>query len=434
MMPIMTSKRRSTISGIYKQPLVRRQAIIRDWAGLSEMELQALEEGGLSQQEADLMIENVVGRYALPFAIATNFRVNDSDYLIPMVIEEPSVVAACSFAAKLFRAGGGFQASSDEPLMTGQLQLLDVKDVDLAIEAIKQHKAEIIDRANETAGSIKQRGGGAVDLHSRVFRDTAIGHMIVVHLLFDARDAMGANAINTALEHVSPLIEGITGGRANLRILTNLSDARKARAEGTIPASALGNKSAKGEEVVEAILEAASFAELDPYRAATHNKGIMNGIDALLVATGNDWRAVEAGAHAYATRDGRYSSLSRWWKDERGDLRGRIEMPLAVGVVGGATRVHRLAQTALKILGIHSARQLAEVAAAVGLAQNLAAMRALATDGIQSGHMRMHARQLAIAAGADAGDVLAIAQQLKEEGKIRLERARELVNQRKPRS
>lgn len=430
----MTRARRSSISGLYKRSLAERQAITRDWADLSVQDLQALEEGGLAMHEADLMIENVIGRYSLPFGVATNFLINDIDYLIPMVIEEPSVVAACSFAAKLFRAGGGFQASSEDSLMTGQIQLLDVKDSGRVAQTIEQHKAEIIDKANETAGSIKRRGGGAVDVRTRVFKNTSIGEMIVVHLLYDARDAMGANAVNTALEHVSPFIEQITGARANLRILSNLSDNRRAWAEGSIPATALSTEFASGAEVIDGILEAALFAELDPYRAATHNKGIMNGIDALLIATGNDWRAVEAGAHAYAARGDRYSSLSRWWKDESGDLRGRIELPLAVGIVGGATRVHRLARTALKILGVRSARQLAEVTAAVGLAQNLAAMRALATDGIQSGHMRLHARQLAIAAGTQTEDVVTIAQQMKEEGKIRLERARELVNQRKSRS
>ncbi len=433
-MNLMDPKRASTLSGLYKRSLAERQAIIRAWADLGTADLKALEEGGLAMPEANLMIENVIGRYCLPFGVATNFLINDVDYLVPMVIEEPSVLAACSFAAKLFRAGGGFRAASDNPVMIGQIQLLDVEDSDRAVHAIARHKAEILDKANETAGSIKRRGGGAVDLRTRVFQNTSIGQMIVIHLLYDARDAMGANAVNTALEEISPRIEKITGGRANLRILSNLSDERKAWAEGRIPAAALGNEYASGAEVIDGILEAAVFAELDPYRAATHNKGIMNGIDALLIATGNDWRAVEAGAHAYAARGGRYSSLSSWWKDDRGDLRGRIELPLAVGIVGGATRVQRLARTALKILGVRSARQLAEVAAAVGLAQNLAAMRALATDGIQRGHMRMHARQLAIAAGAAAEDVVLIAQQMHEQGEIRLERAKDLVNQRKSRA
>lgn len=421
----------SRLSGLYKLPFAQRQALISDWAGLSAQDRQALQEGGLSLREADMMIENVIGRYALPFGVASNFLINDSDYMIPMVIEEPSVIAACSLAAKLFRAGGGLRAGSDAPLLTGQIQLLDVQDTAYALRTIEAHKAGIIARANETAGSIGQRGGGAVDLQTRVFQSTKIGDMVVLHLLYDTRDAMGANAVNTALEHIAPYIEKITGGRANLRILSNLSDQRKAWAEGSIPASALALENASGAQVIDRILEAAVFAELDPYRAATHNKGIMNGIDALLLATGNDWRAVEAGAHAYAARAGRYTSLTRWWQDEAGNLRGRIELPLAVGIVGGATRVQRLAQVSLKILGLKSARQLAQVAAAVGLAQNLAAMRALATDGIQSGHMRMHARQLALAAGAEPEDVAAIAQQMQAEGKIRLERARELATQRR---
>ncbi len=439
MMNLMTQKRRSNIPGFYKRSLVERLAIVRDWADLTDNDLQALETGGLALHEADLMIENVIGRYALPFGVASNFLINDIDYLIPMVIEEPSVLAACSYAAKLFRAGGGFLAGSDEPLMTGQIQLLDAPNTGHVVQAIERHKARILDKANETAGSIKDRGGGAVDIQTRVLKDTRFGDMIILHLLYDARDAMGANALNSALEHISPFIEAITGARANLRILSNLSEHRRAWAEGRIPASAFGSNienkkgSAKpsGAEVIDSILEAAEFAQVDPYRAATHNKGIMNGIDALLIATGNDWRAVEAGAHAYAARGERYTSLSRWWKDESGDLRGRIELPLAVGIVGGATRVHHLARTALKILGLESARQLAEVAAALGLAQNLAAMRALATDGIQSGHMRMHARQLAIAAGAEAEDVAAIARQMSAEGKIRLQRAKELVDERK---
>lgn len=427
----MIQENSSRLSGLYKLPFAERQAIISDWAGLSAQDRQALQEGGLSLREADVMIENVIGRYALPFGVASNFLINGSDYIIPMVIEEPSVIAACSLAAKLFRAGGGLRAGSDEALLTGQIQLLDVQDTAHALRAIEAHKAGIIARANETAGSIGQRGGGAIDLQARVFQSTQIGNMVVLHLFYDTRDAMGANAVNTALEHIAPYIEKITGGRANLRILSNLSDQRKAWAEGGIPASALAMANASGTQVIDRILEAAVFAELDPYRAATHNKGIMNGIDALLLATGNDWRAVEAGAHAYAARAGRYTSLTRWWQDEAGNLRGRIELPLAVGIVGGATRVQRLAQVSLRILGIQSARQLAQVAAAVGLAQNLAAMRALATDGIQSGHMRMHARQLALAAGADPEDVAAIAQQMQAEGKIRLERARELVTYRR---
>ncbi|MXX51998.1 MAG: 3-hydroxy-3-methylglutaryl-CoA reductase, partial [Chloroflexi bacterium] len=253
------------------------------------------------------------------------------------------------------------------------------------------------------------------------------GDMLVLHLLFDCRDAMGANAINSALEHIAPLVERITGGRVNLRILSNLSDRRMATARGVIPAKSLATKSASGAQVLSAIIEAGAFAECDAYRAATHNKGIMNGIDAVVLATGNDWRAVEAGAHAYAARDGRYTSLTRWWRDDSGDLHGEIALPLALGIVGGATRAHPAAKIALRLLGVESARGLAEVAAAVGLAQNFAALRALATDGIQSGHMRMHARQLALAAGATGEEVMQVARQLIDEGNIRLERAKELT-------
>ena len=424
----------SAISKFYQKPLTERQAIAKAWADLSVEDFHALNDAGLSISQAELMIENVIGRYSLPFALATNFRVNQREYLIPMVIEEPSVVAACSYAAKLFRSAGGFTASSDEPVMIGQIQLLDIPDLVEAADKIRGRKTEILTQINQTAGSIVARGGGARDLEIRPFSGSPLGNILVIHLLFDTRDAMGANLINSALESIAPYIEQISGGRVNLRILSNLSDRRNARACGKIPAELLATDSATGEQVVDTIIEAAILAEIDPYRAATHNKGIMNGIDAVIMATGNDWRAVEAGAHAYAARDGQYTSLSKWWKDEQGDLNGRIELPLAVGIVGGATRVHRGARTALKLLGVQSAREMAEVAAAVGLAQNFAAIRALATDGIQRGHMRMHARQLAMAAGAAAGDVPEIAQELIDAGNIRLKNAKEIVKKRKQRS
>ncbi len=428
------SQNNSAISRFYQKPLTERQAIAKAWADLSLEDVSALEDSGLSIPQAELMIENVIGRYSLPFALATNFRINEREYLIPMVIEEPSVVAACSNAAKLFRRAGGFEASSDEPVMIGQIQLLDIPDVAEAADRIRAREAEILTLINQTAGSIVARGGGAKGLELRPFSASPLGEMLVVHVLIDTRDAMGANVINSALESIAPYIERISGGRVNLRILSNLSDRRKARAYGRIPAELLATESATGEQVVDAIIEAAVLAEIDPYRAATHNKGIMNGIDAVMMATGNDWRAVEAGAHAYAARDGHYTSLTKWWNDDDGNLRGRIELPMAVGLVGGATRVHRGAQTALKLLGVRSARELAEVAAAVGLAQNLAAIRALATDGIQRGHMRMHARQLVMAAGAAAEDVPQIAQELIDAGNIRLEYAKELLNKRKQRS
>jgi hydroxymethylglutaryl-CoA reductase len=375
------------------------------------------------------MIENALGIYPLPLGIATNFRVNARDYLVPMVIEEPSVVAAVSGAARLFRAGGGFTASSDEPVMIGQLQVLDLPDLDAAMAALRDHEAALLAAADAAGGSIVRRGGGARGLELRPFPDTPLGPMLIVHLLFDCRDAMGANAINTAAEALAPQVERVTGGRVNLRILSNLADRRRARAAGMIPAESLATDTLTGPDVARAIVEAGTFAAVDPYRAATHNKGIMNGIDAVVIATGNDWRAVEAGAHAYAARDGTYTSLTRWWQDDAGNLHGAIELPLALGTVGGATRVHPAARVALRILDVESARQLAEVVAAVGLAQNLAAMRALATEGIQRGHMSLHARQLAVAAGA-AGDMVArIAQQMIEEGNIRLERATALVKE-----
>ena len=427
----MIDRPQSTLPKFYRKSLEDRRTIVKGWGGLNDDDLASLADSGLSLSQANVTIENVIGRYSLPFSVATNFLINDRDYLVPMVIEESSVVAACSYAAKLFRAAGGFSTSSDESVMIGQIQILDVPDLQEASAQLIKSKPEILAKANETAGSIARRGGGAVDIETRHFPDTPVGDMLILHLLYDSRDAMGANAINSALEYVAPLIEYISGGRVNLRILSNLSDRRKARASGRIYRDALETADATGEDVVDAIIEAAVFAELDPYRAATHNKGIMNGVDSLLVATGNDWRAVEAGAHAYAAKDGHYRSLTKWWKDEAGDLCGELELPMAVGIVGGATRVHRGAQTALKLLGVKSARELAEVAATVGLAQNLAAIRALATDGIQSGHMRMHARQLALAAGADASGVSWVALRLIDEGNIRLERAKEIVSERK---
>jgi hydroxymethylglutaryl-CoA reductase len=373
------------------------------------------------------MIENVLGVYGLPLGIATNFLINGKDYLIPMVIEEPSVVAAVSNAAKMFRAGGGFITSSDDPVMIAQLQVLDIPDVQTAAQAVLAQRERLMTEVDKVGGSILKYGGGARDIQVRTFPDTAAGAMLVVHILMDTRDAMGANAINTAAEHLAPFIEDITGGRVNLRILSNLTDQRKARAEGMIPANELEREGVSGAEAVRRIVEAGVFAEVDPYRATTHNKGVMNGIDAVVIATGNDWRAIEAGAHAYAARGGHYSSMTRWWQDEQGNLRGAIELPMSVGIVGGATRVHPTAQVALQILGVQSARELGEIIVTVGLAQNLAAIRALATEGIQRGHMRMHARQLAAAAGAPEDQIAAIAQQLIADNNIRLEHAKELV-------
>lgn len=424
----MTEQKSSRITGFYKRSLAQRADLLAQWGGLNADERAALTgESGLDAAHADLMVENAVGVYALPLGVATNFRVNQRDYLIPMAIEEPSVIAAVSNAARLFRAGGGFSAGSDEPVMIGQIQVLDLDDPAAAGQAVLAQRSQLLAAADTASASIVRRGGGARDLQVRAIAGPP--PMLIVHLLYDCRDAMGANTINTAVEHLGPLVEAITGGRVNLRILSNLADQRKAWAEGAIPASELATDTLTGAEVVSAIVEAGAFAAHDPYRAATHNKGVMNGVDAVVIATGNDWRAIEAGAHAYAARSGVYTSLTRWWADDAGSLRGSIELPLAVGIVGGATRVHPAARAALKVLGVGTARELAEVIAAVGLAQNLAAMRALATEGIQRGHMSLHARQLAIAAGAAGDQVARVVQAMIAENNIGLERATQLVQQ-----
>jgi hydroxymethylglutaryl-CoA reductase len=401
---------------------------VAELAGLSPDEEQALSgAGSLAPERADQMIENVVGTYALPLGIATNFLINGRDYLIPMAIEEPSVVAGASFAARLVRQGGGFQAHTTEPVMIAQMQILGLTDLRAARFDLLAARERILALANQVDKVMVGLGGGARDLEVRSFADSPAGPMLVAHLLFDCRDAMGANSVNTVAETLAPVVEEITGGRVNLRILSNLADRRLARARATVPASALAFDEFPGDVVVQRIVEAYALAAVDPYRAATHNKGIMNGIDAVVIATGNDWRAVEAGAHAYAARGGQYSALSGWARNAEGNLVGTIELPLAMGIVGGATRVHPQARSCLKLLGISSAHELAEVVASVGLAQNLAALRALATEGIQKGHMALHARQVAIAAGATGDEVEAVAGRLVAERNVRGERAAELL-------
>lgn len=398
-------------------------------ASLSEEAAGALSgAAGLTLDGADHMIENVIGIFGIPLGVAVNFQVNGHDVLVPMAIEEPSVVAGASFMAKLARAGGGFQAEADDPQMIGQIQLLDVPDLEEAAGGLEARRAEILAEADAVDPVIQELGGGAKELVIRPFPESEVGPMLIVHLIYDTRDAMGANTINTAAEQISPLLEEITGGRAHLRILSNLADRRLARARCRIPTDSLAFRDFTGEQVRDGIVEAWAFAETDPYRATTHNKGIMNGVDAVVIATGNDWRAIEAGAHAYASREGRYTSLSRWWIGDEGDLRGSLEMPMAVGTVGGATRVHPTAKACLELMEIESAAELAQVILAVGLAQNLAALRALATEGIQRGHMTLHARQVAAAAGAQGGEIERIARQLVEEENIRLDRAQELMN------
>jgi hydroxymethylglutaryl-CoA reductase len=423
--------RNSRLGGFYQLKPFERLQMVKSFDGLSEDDLRQLHggNGALTVERADKMIENVIGTYNLPLGIATNFQINGRDALIPMVVEEPSIVAGASYAAKLVRAGGGFQTSSTEPLMISQVQLVGVQNPDLAAAEIRAYRDDLLALANRQSSSLVGLGGGAKEIEVRHFPDSPMGAMLVVHLIVDCRDAMGANAVNTMAEAIAPLLERITGGRAYLRILSNLSDRRLSKARAVIPASELARDGLSGEEVVEGILWAYSFAVVDPYRAATHNKGIMNGIDPVIVATGNDWRAIEAGAHAYASRSGQYTSLSRWWRDERGDLVGELEMPLAVGIVGGATRVHPAAQAALKLLAVRHANELAEICVCAGLASNLAAMRALATEGIQRGHMGLHARQIAMAAGAHGSEVDRLSERMVAERNIKPARASELLSE-----
>jgi len=420
----------SRLSGLHKLRVAERARTIAKAVGLDDAELALLSgQPGLTIKQADRMIENVVGVYGLPLGVATNFCINGQDRFIPMVVEEPSVVAGLCFAAKLVRQGGGFSTSSDAPEMIGQVQILDVQDPAAARLRLLQAKDELISLANDQDPIIINLGGGARDIVVRQASAPAVGGMLILHLIYDVRDAMGANAVNTAVEAMSPAIERISGGRVGLRILSNLADRRLARASAVVPQETLAMEGLSAEEGVQRLVEAYAFAAADPYRAATHNKGIMNGIDAVAIATGNDWRAIEAGAHAYAGRDGAYRPLTAWERNTNGDLVGSIEMPLAAGTVGGATRSHPIARIALKILGVESARELAETMAAVGLAQNLAALRALAMEGIQRGHMRLHARQVAMSAGAQGDLIDEVASRLAAEGQIRIDRAEEILSE-----
>ncbi len=407
----------------------QRLAHIAQAASLTDDEVALLAQpGALSVERANGMVENVIGTFELPLGVAGNFTVNGRDYLVPMAVEEPSVVAAASFMAKLAREGGGFEASSTGPLMRAQVQVIGITDPYGARLALLRARDEILAVANSRDKVLIGLGGGCRDIEVHVFDDTPRGAMVVMHLIVDVRDAMGANTVNTMAEAVSPLVEQLTGGTVRLRILSNLADLRLARARVRLAPSVLATRERSGEEVVEGVIDAYTFAAIDPYRAATHNKGIMNGIDPVIVATGNDWRAVEAGAHAYACRSGRYSSLTTWEKDTSGALVGTIEMPMPVGLVGGATKTHPLARLALKILDVKSAQELGEVAVAVGLAQNLGALRALATEGIQRGHMALHARNIALVAGATGDEIDHIAKQMAAEHDVRTDRAVALLD------
>ena len=417
-------RRTSAFTGFYKLSVEERLQIVRQFANLTDEEESTLKKSSaLSIDIADRMIENVVGVFPVPLGVAVNFLINRRDYLIPMAIEEPSVVAAASYAAKMARDGGGFHTSTTMPIMIGQIQTVGVKDPYRARMAIYSNKEDILKKANEQDPVLVSVGGGAKDLNVKVI-DTPTGSMLIIELYVDCRDAMGANAVNTMAEAVAPLVERITGGRVYLRIISNLATQRLARVHVTIPKESVG-----GEEIVDGIVQAYHFAAADPYRAATHNKGILNGVIAVVLATCNDHRAIEAGAHAYAACTGRYTALSHWEKNGDGDLAGSLEMPMAVGTIGGAVQTHPIAKIVLKILGVKSANELGEVMTAVGLAQNLAALRALAHEGIQKGHMRLHARNVAIAAGATDELIDAVSEEMIKDRRIRVDRAREILEE-----
>jgi hydroxymethylglutaryl-CoA reductase len=420
----------SRLPGFYNLSRERKLEELAKAAGLKAAELDlSNDEHVLKFQQANHMVENAVGVFGIPLGIALNFIVNDREVLVPMAIEEPSVIAGASFMAKITRQSGGFQASTTPPLMIAQIQLLDLSDLDAAQRKLIDNKKLLLSKIDTVDPLLAKLGGGAKDLEFRQFPETPVGPMLVVHLIMDTRDAMGANVVNTAAERIAPEIEEITGGRVHLRILSNLADQRLARATCEIPPESLAFDNYSGERVRDGIIEAWALAVVDPYRAATHNKGIMNAVDAIMIATGNDWRAVEAGAHAYAARSGSYTSLSTWSLDGEGNLKGALEIPLAVGTVGGATRVHPTAKLCLKLMGVQRASDLAEVTVAVGLAQNLAALRALATEGIQRGHMSLHARQIAIAAGATGEDIDRLANQMVAEGIIHPEHAEKIIRE-----
>ena len=415
----------SSISKFFEKSRKDRLDLVANFAKLSKEELDILQNdnGGISFDKADKMVENAIGTFSLPLGVATSFLINGKDYLIPMVIEEPSVIAAASKGAKIARVKGGFVVSADESYSIGQVQVLDITDFSLAISQIKNSTNEILELANSKSNTLSKMGKGAKEIFCKEL-DTKSGKMLILELLIDVGDAMGANVTNTMCEAISPLIEKITGGRTLLRILSNYSTRRLVKATAVFEKEEVG-----GEKVVDNIVSAFEFADNDVYRAVTHNKGIMNGVIAVANATGQDSRAIEAAANAYAAKSGKYRSLSKWSKDNDGNLVGTLEIPLSVGIVGGIANVHPVAQVCMKILGVLSAQELACIITATGLAQNYSALRALSTDGIQKGHMRLHARNLAAAAGATPEQIDEIVQKMIEEKKISLDRAKELLDQ-----
>ncbi len=424
----------SRIASFYRLSVEERRRKIAEAVKLPSADVEALAHGdGLPLEVADAMVENAIGTFALPFGVALNFNVNGRDYVVPMVVEEPSVIAAASYAALLAREGGGFAAEADPGAMIGQIQLVNVPDPGAAVERIGAARARLLEAAEELTPGLCKRGAGPRDVEVRLVRADDGETMVVVHVLLDTGDAMGANAVNSLVEGLAPMVEEIAGGTVCLRILSNLSDRRLARASVRVPFSALGRDGLAGSEVAERMMHAYRFAAADPYRATTHNKGIMNGVDAVALATGNDWRAIEAGAHAYACRDGRYTSLSTW-RIEGEHLVGSIQLPMAVSTVGPLVKSHPRVRLAFRVLGVSSARELAGVMAAAGLASNMAAMRALATEGIQKGHMSLHARSVLLAAGARGAAVEQLRKRLVAAGDVKIDRAIALLRTTEPTS
>ena len=414
-MPIENSR----IGGFYKLSVSERRKLLAEIAELSDEQVEAWADSGeLDEESADRMIENVVGTYSLPIGVATNFVIDGSHYAIPFVLEEPSVVAAASNMAKRCLANGGFSSDNDDPVMIGQIQVVGCEDPNGAMESILAAKDELVSNCNEVDPILVKFGGGCRDLSARVI-ETGSGPMVIVHIHVDCRDAMGANAVNTMAETIAPRVEEISGGTVILRIISNLAVLRLARVSAVFTPEEMsdgGQDAKQGSEVIEGVIQAYHFAEADPFRATTHNKGIMNAISAVALACGQDWRAIESGAHSYASHERTYGSLTAWSKDDDGNLVGSIELPMAVGLVGGAVRVHPAAQANVALLGVGSADELAKVMAASGLAQNLGALRALATVGIQAGHMKLHVRNMAVTAGAEGGEVDRVASMLRERG------------------
>lgn len=427
-MPVNNSR----IPGLYNKSVDQRKEAISQTTGISIEELSVFDtEKGLTRQKADNMIENVIGTMSLPVGIATNFLIDGHEYIIPFCVEESSIVAAASNIAKRCRSTGGFQTDIDPPVMIGQIQLLDLKDENEAIQVIQNKKQEIIEKANNVESKMIELGGGCKDITCRSISVDGL-NMVIVHLHINCQDAMGANAVNSMVERIAPFLESLTKGRAHLKILSNLATHRLARSSATFTPKemSLDGTVESGSEVIEKIMEAYLFAKGDPYRAATHNKGIMNGISSIAVACGQDWRAIEAGCHAYASIGGQYTSMSTWSVDEDGNLVGSIEVPIAVGIVGGASKVHPTAIANLNILGIKSASQLAGIMVSAGLAQNLGAMRALATDGIQKGHMKLHVKNMAMTSGALEHEIDELVQRIQtQQGQITQTLVNDLLNE-----